>query len=42
MERLDHELSEEDQESPKVLAAIDEGIRSSESGEKTHALGAFS
>jgi hypothetical protein len=35
---LDHELSEEDEESPEVLAAIDEGIRSLESGEKTHTV----
>ena len=34
---LDHELApEEDEESPEVLAAIDEGIRSLESGEKTY------
>jgi hypothetical protein len=34
---LDHELTpEEDEESPEVLAAIDEGIRSLESGEKTY------
>ena len=34
---LDHELTpEEDEESPEILAAIDEGIRSLESGEKTY------
>jgi hypothetical protein len=35
---LDHELSEEGEESPEVLAAIDEGIRSLEGGEKTHTV----
>jgi hypothetical protein len=36
---LDHELTpEEDEESPEVLAAIDEGIRSLESGEKTYTI----
>ncbi len=34
---LDHELiPEEDEESPEVLAAIDEGVRSLESGERTY------
>jgi hypothetical protein len=36
---LDHELTpEEDEESPEILAAIDEGIRSLESGEKTYTV----
>ena len=36
---LDHELTpEEDEESPEVLAAIDEGIRSLESGERTFTI----
>jgi hypothetical protein len=36
---LDHELTpEEDEESPEVLAAIDEGIRSLESGESTYTI----
>jgi hypothetical protein len=36
---LDHELTpEEDEESPEVLAAIDEGIRSLESGERTYTI----
>ena len=35
---LDHELTPEDEESPEVLAAIDEGIRSLESGERTYAI----
>src|SRR5437667_12651173 len=36
---LDHELApEEDEESPEVLAAIDEGIRSLEGGEKTYTI----
>jgi len=35
---LDHELSEEGEESPEVLAAIDEGICSLESREKTHTI----
>jgi hypothetical protein len=30
--------SEKDEESPEVLAAIDEGIRSLESGESTYAI----
>jgi hypothetical protein len=29
---------EEDEESPEALAAIDEGIRSPESGESTYAI----
>jgi hypothetical protein len=29
---------EEDEESPEVLAAIDEGIRSLESGERTYTI----
>jgi hypothetical protein len=36
---LDHELSsEQDEESPEVLAAIERGIRSLEAGERTHTL----
>jgi hypothetical protein len=36
---LDHELTpEEDEESPEILAAIDEGIRSLENGEKTYTI----
>ena len=36
---LDHELtSEEDDESPELLAAIDEAIRSVERGEKTYTI----
>ena len=36
---LDHELtSEEDEESPEVLAALDEAIRSLEKGEKTYTI----
>jgi len=36
---LDHELTpEEHEESPEVLAAIDEGIRSLENGEKTYTV----
>jgi hypothetical protein len=36
---LDHELTpEEDEESPEVLAAIDEGILSLESGERTYTI----
>ena len=36
---LDHELiPEEDEESPEVLAAIDEGVRSLESGERTYTI----
>jgi len=36
---LDHELTpEEDEESPEILAAIDEGIRSLESGERTYTI----
>ena len=36
---LDHELTpKEDEESPEVLAAIDEGIRSLENGEKTFTI----
>jgi hypothetical protein len=36
---LDHELTpEEDEESPEVLAAIDEAIQSLERGEKTYTI----
>jgi hypothetical protein len=36
---LDHELGgEAEEESPEVLAAIERGIRSLESGERTHTL----
>ena len=35
---LDHELSEKDEEGPEVLAAIDERIRSLDSGEKTRTV----
>ena len=36
---LDHELTHiEGEESPEVLAAIDEGIRSLENGEKTYTI----
>jgi hypothetical protein len=36
---LAHELTPEiNQESPEVLAAIDEGIRSTESGESTYTI----
>jgi hypothetical protein len=36
---LDHELTpEEDEESPEVLAAIDEAIQSLERGEKTYTV----
>jgi hypothetical protein len=36
---LEHELtSEEEEESPEVLAAIDEAIRSLEKGEKTYTI----
>jgi hypothetical protein len=39
LEVLDHELTpEDDEESPEVLAAIDEGIRSLESGERTYTV----
>ena len=36
---LDHELApEEDEESPEILAAIDEGIQSLEKGKKTYTV----
>jgi hypothetical protein len=36
---LDHELTpEEDEQSPEVLAVIDEGIRSLESGERAYTI----
>jgi chemotaxis protein histidine kinase CheA len=36
---LEHELTpEEDEESPELLAAIDEGIHSLETGEKTYTI----
>ena len=36
---LEHELTPgEDEESPELLAAIDEGIRSLETGEKTYTI----